>query len=193
MTILARHDFVLRPAIGSVAVLMPNWWISGISYAAYNLFGSVAVLVTMAGLLPSKKSIGKGIGFGAGVLIVLTCCILAAMAAQPSCGDAELPTAALAAQIHPALGMVYNLLMGLGMFSSALSCVIALLTQSACHWPVIQEKRKVSLGLILVAAFVLSLVGFGNLVGIVYPIFGYVSVPFLVLLVRNWWKHRKDT
>ena len=37
----------------------------------------------------------------------------------------------------------------------------------------------------------LSLLGFGNLIGVVYPIFGYASVPFLICLVINWHKKKK--
>ena len=39
--------------------------------------------------------------------------------------------------------------------------------------------------------YLLSLAGFGNLIGVIYPMFGYISIPLLFLLVRNWWKIRK--
>ena len=45
--------------------------------------------------------------------------------------------------------------------------------------------------LLLVGAWLLSLVGFGNLIGIIYPVFGYAGIPFLVFLVRNWLLTRK--
>ena len=186
-----RQTFVFAPAVGSVAVLLPNWWISGITYAAYNLFGTVGILVVTAPLLKQDSDVRKGLSLGAGLLLVLTFCILSAMAVLPACGAAELPTAMLAAQIHPVLGLVYQLLMGLGMFAAALSTVIALCNQAAFHLPVVAGKRKTVLCIFLLAAYVLSLLGFSDLVSIVYPFFGYISVPFMALLVWNWWKHRK--
>lgn len=192
VSILLRQEFQFAPAVGSVGTLLPNWWVSGISYAAYNLFGSLGILVNIAALVPERKTIGKGLGLGSVILLILTFCILSSMVALPAFGNAELPTAALAAQIHPALGIVYNLLMGLGMFAAALSSLVALLNQAALHWPVLQTRRKLFQILFLLAACGLSLVGFGNLVSIVYPIFGYVSIPLLILLVRNWWIHRKE-
>lgn len=192
VTILFRQEFRFAPAVGSVAPLLPNWWISGITYAAYNLFGTVGILVVMAPLLKNGKTVRKGLSMGAVLLLVLTFCILSAMAAVPACGNAELPTAMLAAQLHPALGLVYQLLMGFGMFAAALSTVIALCGQAAFHIPVVEKRRKPALCLFLLASYGLSLLGFSDLVSIVYPFFGYASVPFMALLVRNWWKQRKS-
>jgi uncharacterized membrane protein YkvI len=45
--------------------------------------------------------------------------------------------------------------------------------------------------LLLGCAWLLSLVGFGNLIGVIYPVFGYAGIPFLVFLVRNWLITRK--
>ena len=103
-----------------------------------------------------------------------------------------LPAAMLATQLHPALGLVYRLLMGLGMFAAALSTVIALCNQAALHVPMVEKKRKAALCTFLLASYVLSLLGFSDLVSIVYPFFGYISVPFMALLVWNWWKQRKN-
>jgi len=192
VTILFRQEFQLAPAAGSVAVLLPNWWISGITYAAYNLFGALGILVPFAALVREEKTIRRGLGLGAVVFLILTFCILAALMAVPGSGSAELPTAELARQLHPILGSAYDLLMGLGMFSSALASLIALLQQAGFHWPVLQRRRRSFLLLFLVAAYVLSLAGFGNLISIVYPIFGYAGIPFLVMLVLNWFKSKKQ-
>lgn len=188
VTVLLRQEFRFAPALGSTAILLPNWWISGITYAAYNLFGAVGVLVVTAPLLPDERTVVKGLGLGFVLLLLLTLSILSAMAAVPACGSAELPTATLAVQLHPVLGLVYKLLMGLGMFSAALSSVVALCSQAEFYLPVMGKKRKPALCICLLVSYALSLVGFSNLVSTVYPFFGYVSVPFMALLVWNWWK-----
>lgn len=188
VTILIRQDFRFAPATGSVSALMPNWWISGVTYAAYNLFGTIAVLVPFASLVPDQKTIRRGLGLGTLFLLVLTFCILASLIAIPEAGSTELPTATLAAQLHPLLGIVYNLLMGLGMFAAALSSIIAFLNQGGLHWNSLQTHRRKWLLIVCLAAWLLSLAGFGNLIGIIYPIFGYISIPLLAMLVRNWLK-----
>ena len=42
-------------------------------------------------------------------------------------------------------------------------------------------------------AFLLSLMGFVGLIGVVYPLFGYVSIPLFFCLVLNWRQARCQT
>ena len=39
---------------------------------------------------------------------------------------------------------------------------------------------------VIFSSWVLSHFGFGTLVGIVYPLFGYASIPLFAILVRNY-------
>ena len=41
------------------------------------------------------------------------------------------------------------------------------------------------------AAFVFSRFGFGTLVGVFYPICGYLGIPFVVLMFLNWKSAKK--
>ena len=192
ITVLFRQEFHLEPAVGSVSALLPNWWISGITYAAYNLFSTVGVLAPFAALVGDRKTIGRGLGLGAVLFVVMTFGILAAMMARPDAGVEALPTAVLARQLHPALGLVYDLLMGLAMFAAALAGLLALLDQAGFHWPLLRRRRRSSMVLVLLGSYVLSLLGFSDLIGVIYPVFGYLSIPLLALLVRNWKKNRNQ-
>ena len=192
IAVVFRADFRLASATGSVSTLLPNWWVSGVTYAAYNLFCTVGVLAPFAALVRDRKTIGRGLGLGAALFVVITFGILAALMAQPEAGSEALPTAALARQLHPGLGLVYDCFMGLDMFAAALAGLLALLDQAGFHWKQLRARRKVAMVPVLLAAYVLSLLGFSDLIGVVYPIFGYLSIPLLVLLVRNWRKQRKS-
>jgi len=189
-TILFRQGFQLAPATGSVSPLLPNWWVSGITYAAYNLFCTLGVLVPFAALVPEQKTIRRGLCLGSVLFVVMTFGILASMMILPAAGSSELPTAVLARQLHPWLGAVYDLLMGLAMFAAALAGVIALVNQAGFHWAALRQHRKGSMIVFLLLAYVLSLLGFSDLIGVIYPIFGYLSIPLLILMVRNWLKPR---
>ena len=83
--------------------------------------------------------------------------------------------------------------MGLGMFSAALATMTAALSQLELRWPVLAPRRRLMVAGLYTAAFVLSLLGFGSLVGLVYPLFGYAGIPLLVCLVLNWRKVRTQT
>ena len=189
--VLVQNGFRFAPPNGSVSPMLPNWVVGSLTYAAYNLFGTVCVLVTLAKLLPDQKTLRKGLSGGSCILVVLAWSMIAAMAAQPSAGVGELPMGVLAGTLHPVLELVYGLLMGLGMFSATLSSMTALTNQLEIRISRLKARHKPFFLLLLAAAYLGSLLGFGNLIGVVYPISGYASIPFLVCVVYNWRKTAK--
>lgn len=64
---LAKGCFQFAPANGSVSALVPNWIIGFLTYAAYNLFGCISVLVPLAKFIPEEKPCG-------GVSPAAVCC-----------------------------------------------------------------------------------------------------------------------
>ena len=107
--------------------------------------------------------------------------MIAAMAVFPAVGLAELPMARLAGDLHPVLEAGYGILMGMGMFSACLAAITAVVNQIALRWRKAAVHHKPFTTILLLAAYGLSLLGFGNLIGVVYPVFGYASIPFLPL------------
>ena len=193
--ILFRCGFHFPAGAGSATALVPNWLVGFPTYAAYNLFGVISVLTPMAAMVPEARTLRRGLTFGTGILIVMAGSIIAAMAAVPSAGLAELPMAVLAGQIHPLLSAGYGVLMLLGMFTAALSTMTAIVNQLAIRWRKAAMHHRLFTTVLLVIAYLLSLLGFGNLIGVVYPIFGYLSIPFLCCIVINWcreWKKQKE-
>lgn len=186
LAVAAGGGFHFPPSTGSVSPLLPTWWAGSLTYAAYNLFGTVGILIPFAPLLPDRKTLRRGLGWGTGLLALLAGAILSALMARPDAGSADLPMAALASQLHPALGAAYGLLMGLGMFAAALGSLMALVNQMALRWPALAQKKPAVLSSLMVGAFLLSLMGFVGLIGVVYPLFGYVSIPLFLCLILNW-------
>ena len=188
---LAAGGFQFAPAHGSVSTLVPHWIVGFLTYAAYNLFGCISVLVPLAKFIPEEKTVRRGLTGGSVLLVVLAWSIIAALAAQPAAGLHDLPMSVLAGQLHPLLEAGYGLLMGFGMFSACLAAITAAVNQIALRWRKAAVKHKPFTTILLFSAYSLSLLGFGNLIGVVYPIFGYASVPFLICLVYNWRKTQK--
>ena len=94
--------------------------------------------------------------------------------------------AALAGDLHPALEAGYGLLMGLVMLSAALACVVAAVSQLELRFPKMSLHRNTVIIVMSAAGFLLSMLGFGNLIGVIYPVLGYASIPFLACIVINW-------
>ena len=190
---LVQCGFTFPEAVGGVSALVPNWVVGLFTYAAYNLFGTICVLVPMAKLLPDLTTLKRGLGLGSVLLVLLAGSIIAALAARPDAGLEELPMAVLAGNIHPLLEGSYGLLMGLGMFSAALCSAVALVAQMAISHPAIETRTRLVTAGVLVSAWMLSLAGFGNLIGIIYPVFGYAGIPFLICVVYNWMREKEKT
>lgn len=189
--VLVQSGFRFAPPNGSVSPMVPNWVVGFLTYAAYNLFGTVCMLASLSKLLPDQKTLRSGLSMGGGMLVVLAWSMIAALSAQPSAGAGELPMAVLAGTMHPVLEVGYGLLMGLGMFSATLSSMTALTGQLEIRVPRLARFHKPFFLCLLAAAYLGSLLGFGSLIGVVYPIFGYASVPFLLCVVYNWRKSAK--
>lgn len=185
---LVKNGFAIEPAAGSASALLPNWWIACLTYAAYNIFGTVSILIPFAELISSRKTLYGGLCCGSAILVLPAWSIIAGLLAQPAVGTAELPMVALAGMLHPAFGVISGLLICLGMFACALGTLTALLSQIGIHLPNAPVKRFL-MPLLLLLAFALSLVGFGNLIGVIYPIFGYSSIPLIGCLIVNWYRH----
>ena len=56
--------------------------------------------------------------------------------------------------------------------------------------PVRQHKTAFLVAMVA-AAFAASLVGFGDLISTIYPVFGYLGALSLVLVFCNWMYYRK--
>ena len=184
--LLTRAGFQFQPPAGAVSPLMPNLFISVPNYAAYNLLACVAIMIPYAHIIPDDRTLRRGMVLGMLVLTVLAGSMIAAFAAYPGAGRSELPMAALAAEVHPAMHLFYSLMMGFAMFAATLGSLIALMKQAVCAVPRIGAAEKPFTAAVVFSSWLLSLFGFGTLVGIVYPLFGYASIPLFAILIRNY-------
>ncbi len=191
LCVLMKHGVAPVPTVGSVSRLLPNWGVSALTYTAYNLLGTVTIMVPFAPFIKDEKTLRRGLGGGAFLLTVMAWSMIAALIVLPEAGGFELPMNFLAAEIHPILELIYGILMLLAMIVSALGCLVALQAQLELEWQMLAAHHKLSLAVILTVSCIASLLGFGALIGVVYPIFGYASIPFFVYLVVRWRREKE--
>ena len=117
------------------------------------------------------------------VLLVVAYSVLLSVMTTPETAEAELPMLALAYTLSRPLGYLYGILLLLCMYGSALSMTVAIVTYASGRSPRITARRTGFIVVLGACAFAGSLVGFGDLIGVVYPIFGYCSSLFLVCLL----------
>lgn len=171
--------------------LMPNWFIAALTYVAYNLLGSIGIITPIGGLVKRQGTVYAGIGLSCLMLCAIAGSVLTSLAAHTSAAGAELPMLALACDLSPALGKIYGVLLLLGMFGNSLASLVALTTYLEQKKPVLAEHRKVLTAGLGAGAWAGSLAGFAGLIGVVFPVFGYISIALLVCMVIHFVQCKK--
>lgn len=80
---------------------------------------------------------------------------------------------------------VYALLLFAGMFGSALSNAVAFVNYCCAKLAPLRARKAAFTVLAVLLAYLASLFGFGSLIGTLYPLFGYASAVFLVLMLLH--------
>ncbi len=172
--------------------LMPNWFIASLTYVAYNILGAIGIITPLGKRVRQRRTIYAGISLGGVLLLGVAGSVLASLAVCPSAAEAELPMVALGSSLHPALGRIYGILLLLGMFCNALGSLVGLLFYLEQKRPALQNRRPYILAASALLIWGGSLGGFGQLVGTLFPIFGYISILFLLGLLLRYVRCRRD-
>lgn len=102
-------------------------------------------------------------------------------------GKLDIPMLYIIESINPVLGI----LMALVIFGMIFNTGISLFYALARRFSKGEERRfKIFLIILTSIGFVLSFVGFKELVSIFYPIIGYIGILMMIVLVSAWYKER---
>ena len=158
----------------------PNWLISGLSYASYNIFGAIIFLSTLGKESKSKKEAVWGGALGGIILMSATLVMnIALLSKIDIIGELAVPTLHLADNISPVVGIAFSIVLILGIFSTA-----APMTWTVCD-KITKEgttKSKIIAAIVVLAAFIGGQLPFGTLVGIIYPYTGYLGLLLFICL-----------
>jgi len=172
------------PAVGGEKnILLSHWLLSAVNFSSYCCFGSVAIIAPMAKLVKDRRTTIWGAVVGTVLLILLGLCVLYSSYSMPESLQTELPMLTLSMSLHPALGWLYAFLLLCAMFGAALSSLVAIISELTPKVPVIRKHKTASIFALCGIMFVTGLAGFGDLIGIIYPAYGYIGFAFMVMLV----------
>ena len=155
--------------------LLPNFWIAALTYISFNMGGNITVVVAAAPSATRRERILPGTLLGALLLATVAAAILIILSLYPGAMQDELPMLTAAREVLPALGILYGILLLLAMTGSGLSKCYGISHYFSKKWPTAARHPRLFTVAMVSLAYVCSLVGFGDLVGTVYPIFGYLS------------------
>lgn len=155
-----------------------NWWISGILYASYNIFGAIPFLTTMGAGSTSAREVKLGGILGGVVLMTAVLFMNAALLLRvDEIAQFAVPTLRLAKDISPVLGALFSVVLLCGIFSTAAPMMWTVCSKLA---PVGTKKSIIIAAVLTAAAFGLGQLPFGTLVGFIYPYTGYLGILLLV-------------
>lgn len=168
------------------------WGFDGMTYAVFCLFCALPVLVPLGSTLDGRKTARRGSLFGALLIGGIALVILLALATAPAVTGTAFPMLALALEKSTFAGSVYAVLLAIAILSAALSSQSSM---SEYFMRRFSRKKRFLLpvtALISLVALALGLFGFRELIGVLYPVFGYIGfIPLGLLLVHAFVFYRK--
>ena len=175
--ILSKDSFSIS-YIKSIPYTKDYWLFSTILYAGFNLLCCSGVLIPLSSEIKSPKIMIWGVVLGSIGLTVLCIMInLMLMFNVPYIFKYEIPLLYIANRFGMLMQMMLLIVIWLEMFSTAVSDVYSV-GKTLSHIFKISYKKAVLI--IIAIAMPISQIGFANLVKVLYPSFGVISVVFII-------------
>lgn len=185
--------FSLTAPQAEAAPLHNNWVVSALNFVSYNFFCAIGILAPLGLHGKTQKAVLGGSVLGGSLLLTLAAAIYISLYTAPTVTATDLPMLTLAGRLSPILQYVYAILLLIGMFAAAVSVTVPLpdFMQNELH---IHIPHKPLILLLSVLAFIGSFCGFGTLIDYLYPVFGYLALFVLALLVYRFCRlnYKKD-
>lgn len=153
--------------------------LSPFAYAAFNLALAQAILIPVAYEVKDEKVIREGAILGG---VFLTLILLAghiSLLALPNVLSYEIPTAELMKKAAAGLYWVYIFVIYCEIFTSVIGNIFGLQKQINAY---IKLPNILVTFLICTLSVIIGQFEYGNLLSYLYPIFGYISLLFLILI-----------
>ena len=170
---------------GSGNALLGGWLFSAVNFACYNILSTIAILAPFGPYLRKRSTVYAGLGLGSLLLTAIALSVMLSLQVWQGAQGAELPMLSAAAQLGRVPMYGYALLLFAGMFGSALSNAVAFVNYCAAKFAPVRARRSAFTVLTILLAYLASLFGFSGLIGTLYPLFGYASAVFLVMMLLH--------
>ncbi|WP_165243438.1 hypothetical protein [Corynebacterium lizhenjunii] len=173
-----------------IPTTLPNWWVAAINDVGLNVIVVVSMTIVIGGNFLDTKEVGYG-GIIGGLCFLFLLAILVGglyISVGPIT-EADMPTLEMISQIHPWLGTAMTIAIYGMIYNTAIGMFYAFAKRLTSKHP--QNFYKVYCISVLIG-FVLSFIGFSNLIGWVYPILGYMGIAIMFIIGYAWVKNRKD-
>ncbi|WP_313559334.1 YkvI family membrane protein [Ruminiclostridium cellobioparum] len=179
--ILASKDTSVFNISEKARVVTNNWVFSAILYVSYNTILSTVLMTRMLPYLKTGR-VGKWGGIIGGGMLCITALVLnsALYSFYPHSIISEIPVLGIIQNNSRLLSNIYSIILILAMYTSAV-------TAGYCLTERVSTKMKISYKLvaavICAVAIPMSSLGFSKLIATLYPVFGYLGLFLLFIIL----------
>ncbi|MCM3705810.1 MULTISPECIES: YkvI family membrane protein [Cytobacillus] len=149
------------------------------SYTALNLTLAQAVLVPVASEINDERTIKWGGYLGGAALTLILLSSHLTLMMLPNLEVYDIPMAAIVKTLAPSFYWIFVFVIYGEIFTSVIGNVFGIERQVRKHFSI---PSIIIVGFIFVVCYFISLINYGTLLSYLYPVFGYVSLTFIILL-----------
>lgn len=156
-----------------------NFITSAILYFGSNCLIIIVVFSTLLPIIKDRKTAILGGVIGGGILYILGISILySILMYYEEVFTLDIPMLRISNYVNEGYGKIYTIILWIAMFTTALANGYGFVNKYSKN----KNKALVS-GLFCISAIPLAKLGFANLVGVIYPIFGILGTIMMILFL----------
>lgn len=164
------------------------WWWDAIVYGGLIIGNSFSFLTIVGNDALNHKVARRGAYFGGLTFSLLLLIMIGGLLANlQKANTVDIPTLLLANDIHPFLSYLMSAVMFGVIFNSCIGMIYPFLTRFTDPT---SKKYIIMLGVTLILAYILSFVGFVDLVNFVFKVFGYIGLFITLSLLVRWFMNK---
>ncbi|MCI2773726.1 branched-chain amino acid transport system II carrier protein [Staphylococcus petrasii] len=164
--------------------------VRGLMYGGLAFAVGFSTIVAIGGDASKRKVSGAGAMFGGVIYTILLALINFALQAEyPNIKNVEIPTLTLANEISPWIGLVLTIIMLAVMYNTILGLCYSFAARFTEPY---SKKYHIFIIIMMIAAFILSFVGFADLINFLYNIMGVVGLFIVVAVLIKYYLRKKD-
>ena len=157
-----------------------NWILQAVVYCSYNMILVIPVLVSLQKYISNKKQIVIVSFFSGLIVFVLALSIFLVLASiNIDYSKIQMPAVYAIDNIFPQISGLYGIVILLSIFSTAISIGISFLKNTTKN----KDSYPQIVAIMCISGVLISNFGFSSLVKFLFPIFGYLGIIQIVLIL----------
>ncbi len=161
-----------------------SWIVQSILYASYNLILVIPVLINLKDFIKSRKQITMVSTISSSIIFMLSIIIFLLLTNfNLNFSNIEMPVVYVIKNMFSNISIVYGIIILIAIFTTAVSIGVSFLNNVSKNK---KEYKKIAL-FICIISVIISNIGFSNLVKILFPMFGYMGI-LQIFLILNYTK-----